>query len=750
MRRLYFILASLMLTITVMAEGIDQGTAMQKAQKFMPGKIFTVGKTPARARAKTSQSYDAYYVFNAKGNDGFVIVSGDDRTDEILCYSEHGHLDVDQAPENMKWWLNELARQIEALGTSLEAAPHRTSAVAIEPLIKSKWNQYAPYNYMCPDGNYVDYNESGYDTGNRCVTGCVATAMAQVMYYWKWPKTCPSLDGYEVVEGKVLQNLPSTTFKWDKMLDTYGRNETGTSADAVAELMRYCGQAVHMGYSPNGSGAAVSAHIMASIFQYSPNCHNIIRDGFSISRWESIIYDELANQRPVLYDGFTSDSGHQFIVDGYDGAGLFHFNWGWGGYGDCYGVLSLADPYGNGNGYQYSQSAIIGVKPVEDGEEIQPMMIGEIDTPQPVAEYSRSSSVADFTDVSLNGYVHASYTLAPFSSLAVEVGWGLFQEDELLQVLDNKTVNFSASSQYSNYDTTVLFGAGLANGRYEFSHVYRIVGETEWKQCYHNGSNKLMGEIKDNKLTVFVPNADNMSFKVDSITTSDEPSAGEDVSVKAYITNTGESNNLIVSLWIQKPGDQQWVNTSVNSCYVDRGKSTNVVTSFVPEVAGEYQLMITMGSSTEALATATVKVAAVELIVVDGITYRCIPDYHRATVINDGQVSHDKSGVVTILQKVTASGVDCQVTSISDRAFYNCTSIKSLVIPEGVTSIGSYAFAYMYGLTRLELPSTLYRLSYHISSVPLQSATTHLQRKDGMRKPNNGSYLRVLPHSMSP
>ena len=172
----------------------------------------------------------------------------------------------------MKWWLDELARQIEALGTSLKAAPHRAPAPAIAPLIGSKWSQSGPYNYMCPDGNYVDYDESGYDAQNRCVTGCVATAMAQVMYYWKWPMTCPALDAYEVYESKFLKALPTTTFKWDKMKDTYGRDETGESADAVAELMRYCGQAVHMNYSPSASSAAVTATVLASVFQYSPNC----------------------------------------------------------------------------------------------------------------------------------------------------------------------------------------------------------------------------------------------------------------------------------------------------------------------------------------------------------------------------------------------------------------------------------------------------------------------------------------------
>ena len=709
MRRFYFILISLMLTMAVMAEGIDRNAALLKAQKFMPGKDFTVGKAPAKARAKAPQKSDAYYVFNAKDNGGFVIVSGDDRTEDILCYSEYGNLDVDQVPENMKWWLDELARQIEALGTSLEAVPHRVPSAAIAPLITSKWNQHAPYNYMCPDGNYVDYDESGYNTGNRCVTGCVATAMAQVMYYWYWPETCSALDAYEVSSGKTLKALPATTFKWDKMKETYGWNETGTSANAVAELMRYCGQAVHMGYSPSGSGAAVSANIMASIFQYSPNCHDISRDNYSVSRWESIIYEELANRRPVLYDGGSNSGAHQFIVDGYDGAGLFHFNWGWGGSSDCYGVLSLADPHGNGNGYRYGQGAIIGVKPAEDGEVMMPFMYSRIYNNIPVATYSRSASADNFTSVSLNGHVFARYTLDPTSSINVEMGWGLFQDDKMLQLLDSKTMTFEASSRWGKsyaYDASASFGAGLADGTYELSHVYRFSNDTEWKPCYLYDS-RFLAEIKGNTLRVFVPNPDNMSFSVNSLTTSDEPIANEVVSVNVNITNTGESREEIVSLWIQKPGDEQWTNISKTSCWVDFGKSYDVTTSFVPDVAGVYQLKITAGSSEEALATATIKVAASELVVVDGITYRCVPDYQKATVINDGKNNHDLSGNVTILQKVVASGVDCQVTSIAERAFEDWYQIMSVTIPEGVTSIGNSAFAYCGNLNKVVLPSTV-------------------------------------------
>ena len=124
MKRIIFLVVSLVFTVSINAEGIDRNTALKKAQRFMPGKEFSTGKTLPSARAKAPCKNDAFYIFNAKDDGGYVIVSGDDRTTEILGYALQGHLDADLLPENLKWWLDSYARQIEALGTSLTPAKH--------------------------------------------------------------------------------------------------------------------------------------------------------------------------------------------------------------------------------------------------------------------------------------------------------------------------------------------------------------------------------------------------------------------------------------------------------------------------------------------------------------------------------------------------------------------------------------------------------------------------------------------------
>ena len=199
MKRILLLLLAFIAIVAVNAEPVSRQQALQKAKEFMPSKQFDEARS--FVRTKSPMGKEPFYIFNAKDKKGYVIVSGDDRTRPILCYADNGNFDEDKIPDNMKWWLDNLASQIEALGTLLKpvAAPsNRSGMAAIDPLIQTAWDQGSPYNYMCPDGNYHDKGDEGYDPNNLCVTGCVATAMAQVMYYWKWPKTCGAIDSYSL------------------------------------------------------------------------------------------------------------------------------------------------------------------------------------------------------------------------------------------------------------------------------------------------------------------------------------------------------------------------------------------------------------------------------------------------------------------------------------------------------------------------------------------------------------------------
>lgn len=735
MKRLSSLIICILLALTAMAGSVNKQTALEKARQFMPGKQFVESKTVLSGQAKAPEQNKAFYIFNAADKGGFVIVSGDDRTEAILGYGESGNLDENTMPDNLKWWLDGYARQIAALGTQLTPVlptDKILQAPAIFPLIASRWNQYAPYNYMCPDGNYRDYDESGYDADNRCVTGCTATAMAQIMYYWKWPEGCPALESYDIIKG-----LPATTFKWDQMKDTYESGETGASANAVAELMRYCGQALKVDYSPSGSAGYIAPEILVDTFLYSPNCKAVMRDNYSTSRWESIVYDELAAGRPVLYSGQRSGGGHQFIVDGYDGNGRFHINWGWGGYCDSYFILSLADPYvgtkNEGNGYQFNQHAILGVQPAKEGEEILPVMYNDVPNTCLTKTYSRSSASADFMDVELYGDVFAICNKEPQSERSAEVGWGVFQDGSLQAIISSKTIKLEKKTyQYYNNDIVVSWGAGLSDGTYELVQIYRFEGETQWTECDPSYSPYLVAEVTEQNLTVLLPNRGDSSFTVNSITLPKESGAGETINLKANITGMagmGGLGTFVISLWVQKQGEATWTNIAkksydsfFSSLYPD------VIIPFRLDEPGTYNLKITNGSDETELSTATLIVAAAETVVIDGISYFCLPMYGHAKIIYNKEADNRVSSL-NIKSSVTASGVECKVICIADSAFFDYYRVQSIIVPEGVETIGERAFGAMSSLTKLVLPSTLkeigaYVIDFCFSLQTVESKTT--------------------------
>ncbi len=316
----------------------------------------------------------AYYVFDRGTDGGYVIVSGDDRLRPVLGYAAQGRFDEDSIPPNMRWWLGEYAREIAAFlcgpsesGAVLTREPVSSGSAGrseVAPLVTTKWNQTTPYNDQCPSFR-----------GRKSVTGCVATAMAQIVNYHNWPQgTGSGMYSYTLVglTSKVQFNYGTTTFAWANMLDDYSVGNPGFSQKmAVANLMLACGVGVHMKYSPDESGAFTLAvpYALINYFKYDGAARMLMRDYYYTSEWEDIVYGEIAAGRPVLYSGANEEgAGHAFVCDGYGADGLFHINWGWGGYYDDYFALSALDPEGQGTGgniggFNYGQDVIIGIKP---------------------------------------------------------------------------------------------------------------------------------------------------------------------------------------------------------------------------------------------------------------------------------------------------------------------------------------------------------------------------------------------------
>lgn len=318
-------------------------------------------------RQAPMEGTSAYHVFNIGDNNGYVIASGDDCVPAILGYSDTGSIDVENMPENLRWWLDEYARQIQFMrdnGLSAPRAPMKSPELPpVSPLLTTRWDQTNPYNIYCP----LDTN------GRRCVTGCVATAMAQVLYYHhskSVDRITHDMPAYATARGVSVEAVPAGSFiDWDNMVNSYwDLSPTNEQIAAVANLMKYCGTSVQMKYTTSSSSAYTSSVPPALIgyFNYSSKAECLDRDqcGLSDEQWEQLVYDELNNSRPVLYSGWTPRmTGHAFVCDGYDGDGFFHIVWGWGN-SDGYYRLTAIDSVGTSVlNYKNSQEAIFHAEP---------------------------------------------------------------------------------------------------------------------------------------------------------------------------------------------------------------------------------------------------------------------------------------------------------------------------------------------------------------------------------------------------
>lgn len=383
--------------------------AMDAAARDASTRSLTLNRKPGQSHRLSyvmnytqNSSQAAVYVFSAPGDNGYLVSPADDRFPALLGYSDTGSINADNIPPQMQWWLSEYAREMDyAIRNGLvQNMPEnmqmpgmvtantmaKAQRTPIEPLLETKYNQSEPYNNQCPVINYENGSEWG-----RAVTGCVATAMAQMMRYHKYPQTgqgshsytCNPSGGQSFVES---MDFSTVTFDWDNMLPvyTYG-NYTQTQADAVALLMHACGVSVDMGYTPRESGASSQAVPVAleQYFKYDSSIAYASRTLFSNAEWEQLVYNELAQSRPVQVSGSGSQGGHAFVCDGYQGDHYFHFNWGWGGTSDGYFMFCALNPGtlgigGGAGGFNYNQGVIYNVFPPGQGT---PQII---DMPNPV------------------------------------------------------------------------------------------------------------------------------------------------------------------------------------------------------------------------------------------------------------------------------------------------------------------------------------------------------------------------------
>lgn len=457
MKKIFWGIVALLMSATLFAERVSQEDAALVANNFMNVKsATTANKAPAKRmvlKKAASAAENQYYIYENANGEGWVMIAANDIVRPVLAYSNTGHFRTDNQPRNVKGWLQSYDKQIrfaEEKGyvageeTKQEWAALRKGAKikqatpVVAPLIQTGWDQDAPFWNLCPK-----------KSGSNCYTGCVATAMAQVMNYHQWPKIGTGSHSIKVNNTTYSANFGATAYDWDNMLNTYGNNATEVQKTAVATLMYHCGIAVDMSYgtaSEGGSGAYTidyngyfssrgtmcAEKALTQFFGYnSETVTGYYRDGSSEdgmrswtkSEWIAMLKTELDAARPIMYAGAGCDDpndentcyGHSFVCDGYDDANYFHFNWGWtnwcDGYYDVDAMVTNDPGSGGGNGeYNLQQDVIVGIMPPAGADVNVTWMADGVLFDQTVATRGILTLPATTPDGCANGKVFVGWT----------------------------------------------------------------------------------------------------------------------------------------------------------------------------------------------------------------------------------------------------------------------------------------------------------------------------------------------------
>ena len=482
-----------MVSVGLMARTPEQAAAM--ASEFISHSQTNPVQRVKRAAAATTttqpvewvytqyqinETTPAVYVFNAVGEQGFVLVSAEDNARAVLGYSDEGHIDAQNIPANMRAWLQMYADELARAAKAPVAADAQRSVEyypAVEPLIGNvAWNQNAPYNNHCP----IDPK-----TNQRSVTGCMATAAAQVMYHHKYPKKGTGSYSYSCGWENLSVDFSKATYDWDHMLPSYKNGYTQQESDAVAQLMYHLGVASNMWYGSSASGAAMGTATQAMVrhFDYDAAIRVLMKDYMDEEAVMDAIVADLQGSRPVFIEALTKkDEGHAFVCDGIQADGYIHINWGWGGYGNGYFALSAMNPTNQGIGGASDDGAFTeqvtlytGIQPNQGGQTVPYIVAGGIDM-------TSAAAIAKSSKVKVTIY---SFQNAGLAEEGGKIAFMLYQNGEKYQTVSTgRTWQLKPMHYYRSVDASASM-ADISAGEYELLVGIDVTNKTQYPIYTH-------------------------------------------------------------------------------------------------------------------------------------------------------------------------------------------------------------------------------------------------------------------------
>ncbi len=698
-------------TVSVEDALLKASQLRQSSRHYSQG--IDVSKAPQLVYTKTEKGSTLFYVFNYPSG-GFAIIGGDEQARELLGYSEQGAFDIDKIPDGLKEMLNAYSYQIinaienpmEEGATSVRRKEAAKSKEPIEELIKTKWDQGEPFNYTIPKlgASYPLF-----------VTGCNATAAAQIMKYYEYPTKGTGYHSFTINYNTPSGTMPltftadytNTTLDWANMLDDYSGSYTSKQRDAVATLMYRVGVGMDMKYGPSSSGGSTSGtdmpgHCLTTYFKYSKSAKMEPRAYYTDEAWENLIYNELAAGHPILYRGKSGESGHAFVCHGYNAVkGGFAFNWGWGGYCDGYFPLTgtgALKPSGNGTGgagegaaYVDGQSAYIGLVPDAAGTNPSiPQIALLYEIPFSDGTYQKTINRTTSATIALKntGFKNVGYeeSAVSYALMFEDVNTG---KQYFTTLLGNFTAG--AGGAHGSAVVALKFGNGALpayNGTYKISVVVRpktSSSDSDWQRAYYPPSYKMP------QVTVTggssAPLA-NVNFGI----SSDVVEVGRTVEVTADATYTGtrtykssntnvatvDANGVIkgisqgVATITVTGAKTAYFNATTKTLSINVRNTTPRSTDFA--ISGD---QVTIGNTLTITHTTNY----------DGKISYTSSDATIASVSNTGVVTGKKAGWATIYAKATKTNLYYGTTQIF-RVYVASTSLPSGFIMTRMPYVG--------------------------------------------------------------
>jgi hypothetical protein len=522
MKRPIITTIAILMHFVTWANNISKDTALNIATEFLNARNPEANEPYVIGNDIFCATGNTFYVFNAEDQRGFVIVAGDDRAPSILAYSLEGYLNFNDPTCSVKSIFENYATQIQLLRHNSKALVDQQYE-PIPMLIKSTWGQNEPYNNRCDL------------FGQKSPTGCVATAMAQVLYYHhsnSINKITATIPGYTCRTTWTLQDgeekklktetIPEgTTIDWTQMKGHYTKDDCDNAAcDAVACLMRYCGIATETEYRQSESIASLASTLVAmrKYFGYSQDVKMLKASAFTPQEWQMSINRELTNSRPIIMSGEMCETGHVFICDGIDEEGRLHINWGLDGQDNGYFMLKpfVQDERNTSIKFYEKLNAIMGLHPANNEE--------------PFVETIRLTTVG----LSIGGIIQKKFVKAkqplkfkrnsykdniPFcyevyqqnmtaSTHDFESALGIFdKKGKLIRTVEHTEDIFPSFNKtlinINSYLT--VFGASIKKGVYQLWPISRQKGSKEWilNEDLTDG-NYIQADVKKKEITISI------------------------------------------------------------------------------------------------------------------------------------------------------------------------------------------------------------------------------------------------------